>query len=45
MGKYNAEILAGQKARSAASKKRIERNPKVNSKTPGSGVTGIKRRK
>ncbi len=45
MGKYDAEILADQKARSAASKERKERNPKVSSKTPGSGATGIKRRK
>lgn len=45
MGKNDAEILAHQKARSAASKKRVERNPKINSERLWSGATGIKRRK
>ncbi|MBI5391591.1 hypothetical protein HZB00_01165 [Candidatus Woesearchaeota archaeon] len=47
MGENNARILADQKARSAASKERVERNPKVSAKTMAStgGTTGIKRRK
>ncbi len=51
MGKYGdafeKEIVAKQKARSAASKERVERNQKVSAKTLAStgGSTGLKRRK